>query len=127
MDTFTASSGGAIAGNVGTQDVGGLGPCNVATAHNPGGVCDFALAMTGRFGPVLRWDPAVAPAAPAGYVGDAATPHAIVESPKGNNLVRVEGPSVNPNPTVDACPTVDGPLANCVEQKLFTVEGKLAP
>ena len=126
VDTFTASSGGAIAKNAGTQDIGGLGPCNVATAHNPGGLCDFALAMTGRFGPFLRWDPAVAPAAPAGYVGDAATPHAIVGSPTGNNLVRLEGPSVNPNPSVDACPTVDGPLANCVEQKLFTVEGKLA-
>jgi hypothetical protein len=126
-DTFTASSGGAIAKNVGTQDIGGLGPCNVATAHNPGGTCDFALAMTGRFGPFLRWDPAVAPAAPAGYVGDAATPHAITGSPTGTNLVRLEGPSVNPTPTVDACPTVDGPLGDCVEQKLFTVEGKLAP
>ena len=112
MDTFTASSGGAIATTVGTQDVGGLGPCNVETARNPGGVCDFALAITGRFGPFLRWHPAVAPAAPAGYVGDAANAARDRRQPKGDNLVRVEGPSVNPNPTVDACPTVDGPLAN---------------
>jgi hypothetical protein len=127
VDRFTASSGGTVVKNAGTQDIGGVGPCTVASAHNPAGVCDFALAMTGRFGPFLRWDPAVAPAAPAGYVGDAATPHAIAGSPTGNNLVRVEGPSINPNPAVDACPTVDGPLGNCVEQKLFTVEGKLAP
>jgi hypothetical protein len=127
VDTYTANSSGAIAKNAGTQDIGGLGPCNTANAHAAGGVCDFALAATGRFGPFLRWDPAVAPAPPLGYVGDAATPHAIVGSPNGTNFVRVEGPSVNPNPTVDACPTVDGPLADCVEQTLFTVEGKLAP
>jgi hypothetical protein len=54
------------------------------------------------------------------------TPHAIVGSPNGTNFVRVEGPSINPNPTVDACPTVDGPLADCVEQTQFTIEGKLA-
>jgi surface antigen len=126
VDTYTANSSGQIAKNAGTQDIGGLGPCNTANAHAAGGVCDFALATTGRFGPFLRWDPAVAPAAPLGYVGDNATPHAVVGSPNGTNFVRVEGPSVNPNPTVDACPTVDGPLADCVEQTQFTVEGKLA-
>ncbi len=127
VSSFTADSKGAIVKNVGTQDIGGLGPCITANAHSTGGVCDFALAMTGRFGPFLRWDPAVAPAPPAGFVGDAATPHAIVGSPTGDNLVRLEGPSVNPTPTVDACPTVAGPLANCVETNRFTVEGKLAP
>jgi Abnormal spindle-like microcephaly-assoc'd, ASPM-SPD-2-Hydin len=127
VDTYTADSSGAITKKAGTQDTGGLGPCITANAHTAGGVCDFALAATGRFGPFLRWNPAVAPAPPVGYVGDAATPHAIVGSPNGTNLVRVEGPSVNPTPTVDACPTVDGPLADCVEQNQFTVEGKLAP
>jgi hypothetical protein len=125
VDTYTADAKGAIAKNAGTQDIGGLGPCTVANAHAPGGVCDFALAATGRFGPFLRWDPAVAPAPPAGFVGDNATPHAVVGSPNATNYVRVEGPNVNPTPTVDACPTVDGPLANCVQQNQFTVEGQL--
>jgi hypothetical protein len=126
VDTYVADSSGAIAKKAGTQDVGGVGPCTTATAHNPGGVCDFALAMTSRFGPFLKWDPAVAPAAPAGYVGDNATDHKIIGSPLDTNYVRVEGPNVNPTPTVDQCPAVDGPLADCIQTDLFTVQGKLS-
>jgi hypothetical protein len=127
VDTYKANSSGQVPKNAGTEDIGALGPCTTATAHNPGGVCDFAAAMTGRFGPFLRWDPAVAPAAPAGYLGDGATDHPITGSPEGTNLFRIEGPGVNPTPTVDKCPSVDGFFADCVETKLFTVEGKLAP
>jgi hypothetical protein len=87
--------------------------------------------MTGRFGPFLTWDTfGQAPAAggpPAGYVGDAATDHKITGSPLGTNVFRIEGDHVNPTPTVDKCPTVDGLFADCVETKLFTVEGKIAP
>jgi hypothetical protein len=125
-DTYVANGSGQIPKNAGTQDIGALGPCTTPTAHDPGGVCDFAAAMTGRFGPFLKWDPTVAPAAPAGYLGDNATPHAITGSPNNTNFVRIEGPNVNPTPSSDACPTVSGATADCVETNLFTVEGKLA-
>jgi hypothetical protein len=127
VDSYKTNGSGQIVKNQGTQDIGGLGPCNSATAHNAGGVCDFATAMTGRVGPVIQWAPNPANALdvpPAGFVGDAATDHAITGSPLGTNFVRIEGPSVNPTPTVDQCPAVVGPLADCVQQNLFVVAGK---
>lgn len=74
-----------------TEDIGciaipGVDPC--ATA--PGG--DFSLALSSNIGPFLTWDPAVAPAPPAGFIGDGATPHKVVGSPTGNNFFRVAGP-----------------------------------
>ena len=62
------------------------------------------------------------------YVGDGATLHKIKGSPYGtaSNVFRIEGPGINPSPTVDACPTVTGPIADCIETDLFTVQGKLA-
>src|SRR3954468_22997879 len=124
-DSFVANASGAVPKNVGTEDIGGIGPCIGPNAHAAGGACDFGVSMTGRFGPFLKWDPAVAPAAPTGYLGDNATPHAIVGSPTGTNVFRIEGPNVNPT-TTDQCPTVSGVIANCLETKLFTVEGKIA-
>jgi Bacterial Ig-like domain len=77
--------------------------------------CNFADALTS---PVLngfiRWDPAVAPAAPAGYLGDGATPHAVTGSPTLNNFVRVDGPNAG------------GSGVNTFQSDLFTVEGKIA-
>jgi hypothetical protein len=100
-----------------------------------GGVGDFTGALGGRIGPFLTWDTfpndaALKPDA-AGkdtYIGDGATPHKITGSPYGaaSNVFRIQGPGINPNPTVDACPTVAGPLADCLETNLFTVQGKLA-
>jgi hypothetical protein len=100
-----------------------------------GGVGDFTGALGGRIGPFLTWDtfpndPSLKPNA-AGkdtYVGDGATPHAITGSPYGAafNVFRIQGPGINPNPTVDACPTVNGPIADCMETNLFTVQGKVA-
>jgi hypothetical protein len=100
-----------------------------------GGVGDFTGALGGRLGPFLTWDtfpndPTLKPNA-AGkdtYVGDGATPHAITGSPYGAafNVFRIQGPGINPNPTVDACPTVGGAIADCMETNLFTVQGKLA-
>ena len=52
--------------------------------------------------------------------------HKIKGSPYGTNVFRIEGPGINPSPTVDACPTVTGPIADCIETDLFTVQGKLA-
>ncbi|BFU43413.1 PKD domain-containing protein [Krasilnikovia sp. MM14-A1004] len=50
----------------------------------------FGQALNSRIGPFLVWDPAVAPAAPAGYTGDPAVDHRVVGSPYGTNFVRVE-------------------------------------
>lgn len=50
----------------------------------------FGAALAGRVGPFLKWDPAVAPVAPAGYIGDLITPHTVVGSPYNTNFVKVE-------------------------------------
>lgn len=50
----------------------------------------FGGAMNSRIGPFLKWDPAVAPAAPAGYTGDPGQDHKVVGSPYNTNFVRVE-------------------------------------
>ena len=98
-----------------------------------GGKGDFTGALGGRIGPFLTWDtfpndPALVPNAAGSdtYIGDGATLHAIKGSPYGVNFFRIEGPGINANPTVDACPTVAGPLADCIETSLFSVQGKLA-
>jgi hypothetical protein len=96
---------------------------------------DFTGALGGRIGPFLTWDtfprdPALKPdvSGKDTYIGDGATPHTITGSPYGaaSNVFRIEGPGINPTPTVDACPTVAGPLADCLETTLFTIQGKLA-
>jgi len=97
---------------------------------------NFSGALGGHVGPFLTWDtfnnvpadPALKPNA-AGkptYIGDGVTPHAIIGSPYGTNFVRIESPGVNPTPLTDMCPTVAGPLADCVETSLFTLQGKIA-
>jgi len=98
-----------------------------------GGPGDFTGALGGRVGPFLSWDsyPSDSVLKPDAtgkdtYVGDGATPHKIKGSPYGSNIFRIEGPGINPSATVDACPTVAGPIADCVETDLFTVQGKLA-
>lgn len=50
----------------------------------------FGQALASRIGPFLQWDPSVAPAAPAGYVGDPGVDHRVVGSPYGTNFVLVE-------------------------------------
>ena len=50
----------------------------------------FGQALNSRIGPFLKWDPAVAPAAPAGYVGDPGVDHKVVGSPYNTNFVRIE-------------------------------------
>jgi hypothetical protein len=76
--------------------------------------CDFRAALATRIGPFLRWDPRVAPAAPAGYIGNPLREHRVVGSPRGTNLFRVTGPEAG------------GPGVKTIETPLFTVEGKLA-
>jgi hypothetical protein len=97
---------------------------------------DFSGALGGHVGPFLTWDtfnnvpadPALKPNAlgKPTYIGDGFTPHKIIGSPYGTNFVRIEATGVNPTPLTDACPTVAGPFADCVETNLLTLQGKIA-
>src|SRR4051794_18260345 len=99
---LAAKAAGAIPRNAGTEDVG----CFPVLPD----VCDFTLPLSSRvLGGLVRWDPAVAPAAPAGYLGDAVTPHAITGSPEGTNFFRIS--------------KADGAVVGQTDQ--FTVMGKL--
>lgn len=48
--------------------------------------CDWAAALGGPFTNFLRWNPAVAPAAPGGFVGDAITPHPVIGGTERNTF-----------------------------------------
>ena len=75
----------------------------------------FGGALSSRIGPFLKWDPAVAPAAPAGYVGDPGVNHRVVGSPYGTNFVKIE--------RIDASGAV---LAEVGRTDLFSVQGRYA-
>jgi len=77
------------------------------------------LQGQGRVGPFLRWDN-TPPAAPAGYVGDALTPHSVVGSPCGTNYFQVEGKTLAGAPI-----NLDGAGGNVVSTDQFIVMGKL--
>ncbi len=71
---LTANANGGIARNRGTEDVG----CTPVAPDT----CDFTVALSSRvLGSFLRWDPAVAPPAPAGYIGDGVTLHKVIGAP----------------------------------------------
>src|SRR4051812_5449991 len=116
VDTYNKTSGGIFD----TQDIGAL---------TPDGVFDQTLGS--RPGPFLKWDPAVAPAAPTGYLGDVTVGHPVVGSPYNTNYFRIEGPvgaftgSANlcSNPALGASPTA---TTDCVESSDFFVHGKKA-
>ncbi len=76
----------------------------------------FGEAMRSRIGPFLKWDPAVAPAAPAGYVGDPAVEHKVVGSPYNTNFVRIE----------QLDPATGAVLAQLGSTDLFSVQGRYA-
>ena len=110
-ETFKDVEGGDLGIDF-TEDVGCLQtPC--------GG---FATALNGRVGPWLTWDTLGVPVGgpPAGYIGDASTPHAVVGSPltdksgEQQNYFEIRGPDIG------------GPGDDRVRQDLFTVEGKIA-
>ncbi len=90
-----------------TSDIGCIGvPIGgVSSCNNP--ATGFNLALDSGIGPFLKWDPDVAPAAPAGYLGDPAQPHRVVGGQ--NNFFRVQGPSA----------------ASSAETDLFSVSGKI--
>lgn len=97
------ASGGDPEGEIDTTEDIGIGPS------------DFRAALKGKFSTYLRWDPAVAPAAPNGYIGNPNVTHTVIGSPFNTNLFRIVGPSVG------------GPGINTIEINLFSVQGKLAP
>src|SRR4051794_40453430 len=100
-DEIVADGGGIINS---TEDLGCLGP-----------PCDFTAANYGRITSFLQWDPTVAPAPPAGYIGNFAVPHKVIGGPAGTNFVRVE--ELNSS----------GAVAGLVGQTdSFLVQGKLA-
>jgi hypothetical protein len=133
--TLTADGDGDIAFNAGTADTatfdeatpqasgpgsggggGGDPEGEIDTTEDIGiGPSDFRAALNGRFSTYLRWNPAVAPAAPTGYIGDPNVNHTVIGSPNNTNYFRVVGPNVG------------GPGINSIETTLFSVQGKLAP
>jgi len=92
-----------------TIDIGTMGP-------DPSGPRKSLITQ------FLKWDPAVAPAAPAGYIGDPQVPHRVVGSPEGNNFFRIEhlGDDLPGDPT----PKVLANNQTAVTQNEFTVMGK---
>src|SRR3954452_14325467 len=104
--SFTTDTSGALPRNQGTTDVG--------CARVAPNVCDLKLALArDNATSFLRWDPAVTPAAPSGYLGDGTTLHPITGGTNGN-IFRVTGPGANNNNPVN------------LSTNLFTVAGKLA-
>ena len=85
-------------------------------------ICDFSEALTSPISAgYLQWDPAVAPQAPAGYLGDAATLHRVTGAPftapgetAPANYFRIQGPR-----------SVGGPSVTIGQTNLFSVMGKL--
>jgi hypothetical protein len=98
VDQFTTSGGTGI--NM-TQDIG----------ITPG---VFGGALASRVGPFLKWDPDVAPAAPAGYTGNPGVDHKVVGSPYGTNFVKVEQKNA------------DGSWSTLAQTDLFSVQGRYA-
>ena len=58
-------------------------------------VGNFTTALKSNIGPFLKWDPATAPVAPQGYLGDPAQEHRITGSPFGYNQFSVSGGGLN--------------------------------
>ncbi|MEU4242037.1 hypothetical protein [Actinoplanes sp. NPDC026619] len=76
----------------------------------------FGQVLNSRIGPFLKWDPAVAPAAPAGYAGDPGVTHKIVGSPYNTNFIRIE--------RLD--PVTGAVLSQVGFTDLFSVQGRYA-
>lgn len=89
------------------------------------GIGSFAGPLSSRIGPFLSWDPAVAPAAPAGFIGDPNVEHQVTGSPYGTNIFRIEGPGIGSPGSPFLCPGHEAAL-DCIETNLFSLQGKLA-
>ncbi len=100
-----------------TEDFGcvvsALAECNFKDVLAPSGNRGRVLNPIGK--PWLVWDPAVAPAAPIGYIGDPNVAHRVTGSPTGNNFFKVE--ELNSAGT---------PVRTIANTNLFSVSGKLS-
>jgi hypothetical protein len=81
--------------------------------------CDWSQVLRGEVGPWLKWDPAVAPAAPAGYLGDPNVIHKVVGSPTGRNFFRVNGGGNT------GLPQPNNTSPGGVQNDLFAIQGKI--
>jgi hypothetical protein len=105
IENLIANAVGAIP--VQRQDLG------CAIAIPPDNPCPFTAALGSPIGPFLRWDPAVTPLAPVGFVGNPTVPHTVIGSPFGTNFFRIEGPNAG------------GSGVNFKQTDLFRVQGKI--
>jgi hypothetical protein len=111
-----AVSGDALAKGGGGGGGGGGSVVEINTTEDIGcgnAPCDFRASLEGKISRFLKWDPAINPQAPAGYLGDPNVTHAITGSPFGTNIFKVDGPNVG------------GPGINSVQTNQFTLAGKL--
>lgn len=74
---------------------------------------DFAAVLASGIGPFLKWDPAVTPAPPAGFIGNPAVAHKVIGSPFSTNFFRIEGANVG------------GTGVHLIQTDLFDVQGML--
>ena len=96
-------------------DVSGVLPVRGQVNGCVAAPCDFTVALGSGIGPFLRWDPAVSPAAPTGFIGDPTIPHKVIGSPFGNNIFSIEGLNAG------------GSGVNTKQTDLFTIQGNLLP
>lgn len=90
-----------------TIDTDGTGAGKLVEDISPA-TGNFTTALKSNIGPFLKWDPATAPAAPEGYLGDPAQNHTVVGSPFAYNKFSVDGGGVS------------------LETDQFTVQGKIS-
>jgi hypothetical protein len=90
-----------------TIDTDGAGDGKLVEDISPA-VGNFTTALKSNIGPFLKWDPATAPEAPKGYLGDPAQDHTVTGSPFGYNKFSVNGGGLS------------------LETDQFTVQGKIS-
>ena len=73
-----------------TIDLDGTGSGRLVEDVSPA-AGNFTAALGGNIGPFLKWDPATAPAAPDGYLGNPDVEHTVVGSPTGFNQFAISG------------------------------------
>lgn len=103
------------AGNLGL--IGDIG-CVLPEPPAPPALCDFALATQGLLTNFIRWDPAIAPAAPAGFLGNIAIEHEITGTagPLLRNNIVVTGPAGS---------NLDGVGGTTLQTALWGVQGQI--
>ncbi|WP_307031534.1 hypothetical protein [Arthrobacter globiformis] len=90
-----------------TIDTDGTGAGKLVEDISPA-AGNFTTALKSNIGPFLKWDPATAPAAPEGYLGDPGQDHTVTGSPTGYNKFSVNGGGLT------------------LETDQFTVQGKIS-